>query len=626
MNEQLGQFEGCNDYIRKASRQKVESVSLYSLMVDPMTTCGCCECIAAVLPMCNGVMTVDRDYLDMTPCGMKFTSLAGSVGGGAQTPGFLGHSKYNITQRKFLKGDGGLLRIAWMPKRLKDEIYDRLKKRGEELGYPDLPDMIADETVAGTEEEVLEYITEKGHPCVAMEAMLLSVKETNMALTGIQIFKLLPKTNCGECKFPTCLAFAMALAAGKSELSLCPHVSDEAREQLSEASAPPIRPVTIGTGEYEVKIGGETVLFRHEKTFFNKPGLAILITDTMDDEEVARRFATLGEFQYERVGLIMKPELVALKDTGNRERFLALVEKACALPYSMIMMSLDLAVMAEALKSRKEENPLSTGPQKKITRPWASWRRNIPAPSPVKGAGLEEVASLTESLTALGLKDLVIDTSTRTVKKGFEEQIIIRRAALTSKYKPLGFPTITFPAEMADDLMKETLIASCFVAKYAGLIVMSDFLGESIFPLLLQRLNIYTDPQRPMTTTEGIYPVNNPDENSPVLITCNFSLTYFIVTGEIENSRVPAWLLVMDTEGLSVMTAWAAGKFVGDLVAAFIKKSGIEDKVKHRKLIIPGYAAVILGDIEEELPGWEIQVGPREAAHIPAYLKMWKAE
>ena len=200
----------------------------------------------------------------------------------------------------------------------------------------------------------------------------------------------------------------------------------------------------------------------------------------------------------------------------------------------------------------------------------------------------------------------------------------MRRAPLLNKYKPLGFPTITFPAEMADNLMKETLIASLFVAKYAGIIVLSDFEGESLFPLLLQRLNIYTDPQRPMTTKEGIYPINNPDETSPVLVTSNFSLTYFIVSGEIENSRVPAWLCVMDTEGLSVMTAWAAGKFVGDLVGAFIKKSGIMEKVSHKKLIIPGYAASILGDLEEELPGWEIFVGPREAAHLPAYLKMGK--
>jgi acetyl-CoA decarbonylase/synthase complex subunit gamma len=217
-----------------------------------------------------------------------------------------------------------------------------------------------------------------------------------------------------------------------------------------------------------------------------------------------------------------------------------------------------------------------------------------------------------------------LDTSSRGTKESFQDQVILRRAALVGRYKPLGFPTITFPCEMTDSLTKETLIASCFVAKYAGIIVLSDFEGESIFPLLLQRMNIYTDPQRPMTTEEGIYPINNPDNTSPVLVTSNFSLTYFIVSGEIENSRVPSWLCVMDTEGLSVLTAWAAGKFLGDGVGAFIKRSGIAEKVGHKKLIIPGYAAAILGELEEELPGWEILVGPREAAHIPAYLKMWK--
>ena len=346
----------------------------------------------------------------------------------------------------------------------------------------------------------------------------------------------------------------------------------------------------------------------------------------MDDAEIDRRFTALAEYQYERVGLTMRPELVALKETGNKEKFLSLVQKAAGKPYSIIMMTLDPAIMREALEIAKGKKPLMYAATKDNCDAFAALAQEFGCPLAVKGAGLEEVSSLTETLTAKGLKDLVIDTSTRSVKNGFEEQIIIRRAALQAKYRPLGFPTITFPCEMTDDLMKETVIASLFVAKYAGIIVMSDFQGESIFPLLLQRMNIYTDPQRPMTTQEGIYPINNPDENSPVLVTCNFSLTYFIISGEIENSRVPAWLAIMDTEGLSVMTAWAAGKFVGDLVGAFIKKSGIADKVKHRKLIIPGYAAVILGDLEEELPGWEIMVGPREAAHLPAYLKMWKAE
>jgi acetyl-CoA decarbonylase/synthase complex subunit gamma len=159
------------------------------------------------------------------------------------------------------------------------------------------------------------------------------------------------------------------------------------------------------------------------------------------------------------------------------------------------------------------------------------------------------------------------------------------------------------------------------IAKYGGICVLSDFSGESLFPLLLGRLNIFTDPQRPMTVTEGIYEIGNPDENSPVMVTTNFALTYFIVSGEIEGSRVPTWLLIKDAEGLSVMTAWAAGKFSGDDVGLFVKKSGIVDKVKHTELIIPGYAAAIAGDVEEELPGWTITVGPREAAHIPGFLK-----
>jgi acetyl-CoA decarbonylase/synthase, CODH/ACS complex subunit gamma len=445
-----------------------------------------------------------------------------------------------------------------------------------------------------------------------------------MGLTGIQIFKLLPKTNCGECGSPTCLAFAMALGAGKAELDKCPYVSDEAKAQLSEASAPPIRPLTIGVGDYAVKLGGETVMFRHEKTFFNKPGLAVLITDAMGDAEVDRRFAKVGELQYERVGLTLRPELVALKETGNKEKFLGLVKKAAATGYGIILMSYDAGVMKEALDIAKDKKPLIYAATKENADAFGALAKEYACTLAAMGAGLEEVVGLTEKLTGMGLKDLVIDSGSRSVRDAFYDQVIIRRAALQGKMRALGYPTITFPCEMTDNVMKETLIASLFIAKYAGIIVLSDFEGENVFPLLLERLNIYTDPQRPMTTTQGIYPINNPDANSPVLVTCNFSLTYFIVSGEIENSRVPAWLCVMDTEGLSVMTAWAAGKFVGDVVGPFIKKSGIEEKVSHKKIIIPGYAAGILGDLEEELPGWEITVGPREAAHLPAYLKMWK--
>ncbi|MDO8688153.1 MAG: acetyl-CoA decarbonylase/synthase complex subunit gamma, partial [Dehalococcoidales bacterium] len=245
-------------------------------------------------------------------------------------------------------------------------------------------------------------------------------------------------------------------------------------------------------------------------------------------------------------------------------------------------------------------------------------------PLAVKASSLDELAGLTTKLTEMGINDIVIDAESRTLRRAFDDTVIIRSAALAKKFRPLGYPTIVFPAEMTDDPMKEAVIASIFIAKYGGIIVLSDFQGESLFPLLVARLNIYTDPQRPLATTAGIYEIGGPNENSPVLITSNFSLTYFIVSGEVESSKVPSWLLVMDTEGLSVMTAWAAGKFVADAIGPFVKKSGIADKVKHHKLIIPGYVAAESGGLEEELPGWEIQIGPRDGGHIPAYLKQWK--
>jgi len=170
----------------------------------------------------------------------------------------------------------------------------------------------------------------------------------------------------------------------------------------------------------------------------------------------------------------------------------------------------------------------------------------------------------------------------------------------------------------------EAMVASVLIAKYAGIVVLSDLQGDILFPLLLERLNIFTDPQRPMVVQEDVYNINGPTEDSPVLITCNFSLTYFIVSGEIEGSKVPSWLLIKDTEGLSVLTAWAAGKFGADMIAAFMKKSGIEAKVKHRELIILGYLASMKGELEEELAGWTITIGPREAGHLPAFLKEWK--
>lgn len=447
-----------------------------------------------------------------------------------------------------------------------------------------------------------------------------------MALTGIQIFKLLPKTNCKECGVPTCLAFAMNLASGKAELDSCPYVSDEAKEQLAEASAPPIRPVAIGKGVRAAKTGGETVMYRHEKTFYNPTLLAALITSDTADKTLTAKLKQWNALQYERVGLNLRPELIALKDVnGDKDAFAKMAKKiAETSEFNLILMSEKIDVMKAAVAVCAFKRPLIYAATAANAADFGALAKENDLPLAIKADSVEGLIALSDKLTGMGLKDLVLDPGSREIKKALEDEVAIRRAALKAGNRSLGFPTITFPCEMASNLDMESLIAGMMIAKYGGIIVLSDFAGESIFPLLLERLNIYTDPQRPMTVTEGIYEIGNPNENSPVLVTTNFALTYFIVSGEIEGSRVPSWLLVKNSEGLSVLTAWAAGKFAGDDVGAFVKKSGIMDKVKHTELIIPGYAAAIAGDVEEELPGWTITVGPREAAHIPAFLKAKK--
>ena len=444
-----------------------------------------------------------------------------------------------------------------------------------------------------------------------------------MALTGIAIFKLLPKTNCKECGVPTCLAFAMNLASGKAELDSCPYVSDEAKAKLSEASAPPIRPVPVGKGVRAFTTGGETVLYRHEKTFINQTAIAGMIGSDISEADLEAKLKIWNAFQFERVGLNLRPELVALKDSnGDKEAF---AQKAKTIAetseFNLVLISDNAEVMKTGVEACKSKRPLIYAASEANADDFGAIAKENDLPLAVKADSVEGLIPLTQKLTGMGLKDLVIDPGSREIKQSLEDHVAIRRAALKGGNRDLGFPTITFPCEMASNLDMETLIAGMYIAKYGGIIVLSDFTGENLFPLLLERLNIFTDPQRPMTVTEGIYEIGNPDENSPVIVTTNFALTYFIVSGEIEGCKVPSWLLIKDAEGLSVMTAWAAGKFSGDDVGVFVKKCGIMDKVKHTELIIPGYAAAIAGDVEEELPGWTITVGPREAAHIPAFLK-----
>jgi acetyl-CoA decarbonylase/synthase complex subunit gamma len=400
-------------------------------------------------------------------------------------------------------------------------------------------------------------------------------------------------------------------------------VSDEAREKLSEASAPPIRPVAVGKGVRKATTGGETVQYRHEKTFYNPTLLAAQVGSDTPLPNLETKLKAWNALQYERVGLNLRPELVAVKDVNGDAATFAGVAKQVAetSEFNLILMTEDADVMKAGIEACGFKRPLLNAATEDNADAFGPLAKENNLPLVIKSDDMDGLTALSAKLTGMGIKDLVIDPGSREIQQSNNDMIALRRAALKNSNRAVGFPTITFPCEMASNVDMETLIAAMHIVKYGGIVVMSDFTGENLFPLLLERLNIYTDPQRPMTVTEGIYEINNPDENSPILVTTNFALTYFIVSGEIEASKVPAYLLIKDSEGLSVLTAWAAGKFAGDDVGIFVKKCGIADKVKHQELIIPGYAAAIAGDVEEELPGWAITVGPREASHLPRFLR-----
>jgi acetyl-CoA decarbonylase/synthase complex subunit gamma len=351
--------------------------------------------------------------------------------------------------------------------------------------------------------------------------------------------------------------------------------------------------------------------------------LAAQVGSDIPKADLEAKLTKWNAFQFERVGLNLRPELVAVKDAnGDADAFAAVAKQVAETSeFNVILMTEDTDVMKAGVAACGFKRPLMYAASDATADDFGAIAKENDLPLAIKADSVAGLASLSDKLTGMGLKDLVLDPGSREIKQSHADMVAIRRAALKDSNRSVGFPTICFPNEMADNLDMETLIAGMHVAKYGGIAVLSDFSGESLFPLLLERLNIFTDPQRPMTVTEGIYPINNPDENSPVMVTTNFALTYFIVSGEIEGSKVPSWLLIKDSEGLSVLTAWAAGKFAGDDVGMFVKKCGIADKIKHQELIIPGYAAAIAGDVEEELPGWTITVGPREAAHLPGFLR-----
>ena len=440
-----------------------------------------------------------------------------------------------------------------------------------------------------------------------------------MALTGLQIFKQLPKTNCKDCGQATCLAFAMALATGKATLEQCPHLSDAARESLGSASDPPVALVKIGMAEKQVELGHETVLYRHDKRFEHPCAIAISVCDSLSTEEITEKVAKINQLAFERVGQIHNVNLVAVSNgSGDPQRFVEAVRVvAASTGYPLVLICDDPLAAERALEVVAAGKPLLSGANPTNYEAMTVLAKKYDVPLVVKGAGLGELAGLVEKVVALGHKQLILDSGARAVGPVLADQTQIRRQAL-KKFRPFGYPTITYVNN--EDCCQAVLEASVYISKYAGLVVLDSADPADILPLITLRLNLFTDPQKPIAVESKVYEILTPGPDSPVYITTNFSLTYFCVAGDVEASRVPDYVLPVDTDGVSVLTGWAAGKFTPERITEMLLQSDIAERVSHRRLIIPGGVAVLSSKLQE-LSGWEVLVGPLESSGIPAFVK-----
>jgi len=440
-----------------------------------------------------------------------------------------------------------------------------------------------------------------------------------MALSGIQIYKMLPQTNCKECGFPTCLAFAMKLAAKQVELALCPYVSDEAKEKLSEASAPPVRPLVIRANGNEIKAGNEVVLFRHEKTFYSKPGLFIRIYDDENLDNISEKVRKIDGYKTDYVGIELSLDGIALQANGGKfVDALKTIRSISNLPLMLFGTPDEIKDAIEYLLPN--EKPLIGFATEENWEEMVSISIKQDFILSINASNIDQMVGLVKKVQEKGVKDIVLIPDKNSLHESLLANTTIRRMALKQNFRLLGFPIMNMVGNVKNPMYEEMLAAQA-IGKYSSFVVMDNFSEATSYALLVLRENIYTNPQKPIQVKPGVYGINDPGDDAPVLVTTNFSITYFSVANELESSGIPAWLVVTDAEGMSVLTAWAAGKFDAERIAKAIKMNDISSKVTEKKVVLPGHVAVLSGELEEELPDWEIRVGPREAIDIPKFIK-----
>ncbi|MGE5190112.1 MAG: acetyl-CoA decarbonylase/synthase complex subunit gamma [Gemmatimonadota bacterium] len=438
-----------------------------------------------------------------------------------------------------------------------------------------------------------------------------------MALTAIDIYKLLPKTNCRECGFPTCLAFAMQLAAGKAGIDRCPPASPEAKETLGKAAAPPLPRVTVGTGDGAVVLGDEIVLFRHEKTFYHPTAIAVSVADDLGEDALRERVAAIRTLAFERVGQRLAVDCVAVRHrSGDPRRYAAVAAAALAGAGKPLVLLAPCDALAAAVEAVGPSRPILAPPPGE-TEAGARLAGSRGLPLIVKARGLSGLAAGLAAARAAGARELVADPSAATVPEAVAASVAIRRLAIAHRAADMAYPTAF---DLGGDFPFPFAAAAVLIPKYGSLLVLDTADPADVFPLLTLRQNIFTDPQRPIQVEPGIYPVGAPTAASPVIVTTNFSLTFFTVRSDVEASKVPAHLLIAECDGMSVLTAWAAGKFTGESIARILAESGIASAVAHRTLIVPGMVARLSGRVEE-LSRWRVLVGPQESSALPGYLR-----
>jgi acetyl-CoA decarbonylase/synthase complex subunit gamma len=412
----------------------------------------------------------------------------------------------------------------------------------------------------------------------------------------------------------------MKLAARKAEIGACPYASEEAIRVLSEAYEPPIKSIRLGP-ERTLRLGEETVLYRHEKTFVNQTLLAVNLDDNDAPAALEATLRAVKEYAIERVGEVIGIDMVAVtRRSGNAHAFAELATRAWQESGKpLVLRSTDPAALARAAAAVAGSRSVLASATPETADELVAVAREHDHVLALTAPDLDHLAATAGRLREAGFIDLVLELQTGSLAERFQTSSVVRRAVLKDSYKPLGLPTLRFVD--TGDLVASTIEAVTEITKYGGICVLPSFDAAQIASLITLRLNIFTDPQKPIQVEPGIYPIGEPSAESPVFVTTNFSLTYFIVSGEIENSGISAWLVVPECEGMSVLTAWAAGKLSGTTVAKFCKETELEQKVKGREIIIPGYVAQISGELEESLPGWTVLVGPQEASDLESFVK-----